>query len=332
MAPRSFPQRFPSALSLPLIGLIAICGGVAWTLLGVLVAVIGGDLGVFWREWLSIQGPFDAAGAIFLGLLALSPDLDQIWRDVAPHVAPLGAWRRSRSVRFWHRMTIVFVAVVGTATTTQLGFSTPAPGRYFLWATCAGVCIVAGFITWHAVEVIVAAARIETLNIKFFAFSPGDTRSLKRLAVHFVIFGLGTTFGYITSLIGTLSPYWQGDATLVRAVQVFWPMIYVPICLAVSTYPHLAIHRVIRKEKDRLIVSYQNEINAVISDGQNLTKQDIERVNALADLIQRIEKSPSFAVNFPIALGSAVAYVANIGSLFVPKELVAQAVRGLWHH
>jgi len=196
-----------------------------------------------------------------------------------------------------------------------------------MWLTCVGVCICAGFITWHALEVIDAANNIERLKIKFFLYSPGETRSLKRLAVYFVTFGLAMTFGYIFSFIGTISPHWTGNPTFVRTVQAFWPTIYVPLCLIVTTYPHLAIHRLIRQEKDRLITSYQEQINSIIGDQPSLSQQDIEKINALADLIKNVERSPSFALNFPIAIGTAVTYFANIGSLFVSKDLLAQIIR-----
>jgi hypothetical protein len=83
----------------------------------------------------------------------------------------------------------------------------------------------------------------------------------------------------------------------------------------------------IRQEKDRLILLYQEQINSIIGEGHSLSSEDVERVNALDDLIRRIEDSPSFAVSFPIALGTAITYIVNIGSLFIPKDLVVQMIR-----
>lgn len=324
-----FGLPFRPPPTLPLLALIAVGGSAFWTLLGCLVAAIGGQFDQFIREWVLAQGFFSVLAAIFLGFIALSPALEQTVRTLGPDAATATMWTRPRAMAAGRWAVIVFVAGIGTLTTTHLGFETPPPGRYFMWFTCGLICILAGFATWHAVDVMRVASSLHMLRIKFFVYSPGDTKSLKHLAVHFVVFGLGMTVGYVFAVVGTLSPLWTGNPVLVRAIQAFWPMIYVPLCIAVTTYPHVMIYRLIRQEKDRLIGSYQEEINGIIGEGHSLTKQDIERVNALADLIRRIESSPRFAVNFPIALGTVVTYVVNIGSLFVPKELLVHVVRSL---
>jgi hypothetical protein len=321
-----FAWRPPS--SVPLLGLIAIGTAAAWTLLGCLVAAFSGSIRAFWHEWILIQGFFAIVAGVFLGCLAISRILHEIVHQ-ASDADDSERWIHRPVVRRFRIFVIIFVAFVGTITTTRLGFSVLPPTRYFMWLTCAVVCVFAGLVTWHAIEVLHIATTIETLKIKFFLYSPGDTRSLKKLAVYFVTFGLGMTFGYIFAFAGTMSPLWTGNPRWVSTVRAFWPMIYVPLCLVVTTYPHLAIHRLIRQEKDRLIISYQEQINTLIGDGQSLSKENIERVNALADLIKRIEGSPSFAVSFPIALGSVFTYIVNIGSLFISKDLVAHTIRGM---
>jgi hypothetical protein len=313
--------------SLPLLGLIGIVGALVWTLLGCLVSALTGSVSDFWRQWTLIQGFFDVAAAIFLGLLALSPALANTLDELDPSEAGVEEWTSRPVIAKSRWTTIALVTLIGSFTTTQLGFAVPPPALYFMWLTCVGVCFLAGFATWHAVEVLHTANRIEKLKIKFFTYSPGETKSLQRLAAHFVIFGLGMTFGYIFAFIGTMSPLWTGNRVYVRTVQAFWPTIYVPLCLVLVTYPHLILHRLIRKEKDRLIISYQEQINSIIGEGSSLSQQDIEKVNALANLIRKIERSPSFAVNFPIAIGTVFTYLANIGSLIVPKDLVAQIIR-----
>ncbi len=318
--------------NLALLGLIAVTGAIAWTLLGCLIAILGGSLHAFWKEWILIQGFFAVAAAIFLGLVSLSPALSELFGQ-ASDSKELDLWLQKPSVIRCRKIVVCFVTIVGTVTTTSLGFSVPGPARYFMWLTCIGVCVMAGLISWHAIEVLYRASRLETLKIKFFVYSPGQTRSLQKFAVYFVTFSVGVTVGYIFAFVGTMSPLWRGSPTWVNAVRVFWPIIYVPLCLLVTTYPHLAIHRLIRHEKDRLIIFYQEQINALIADGQSPSQSDIERVNGLADLIRKIEESPSFALNFPIALGATLTYLVNIGSLFIPKELVMQVIRNrLLHH
>lgn len=320
-----FTWRPPS--SLPLLGLIAVGGALAWTLVGCFVAAVSGSTKAFVREWLLIQGFFDVTVAIFLGFLAVSPALSDVLQQVTSDATSMKLWSHRPTATNYRRCIVFFVAVLGSFTTTRLGFGVPPPARYFMWVTCVGVCICAGLITWHALEVINAASSIEKLKIKFFLYSPGETRSLKRLAAYFVTFGLGMTFGYIVSFIGTISPHWTGNPAFVRTVQAFWPVIYVPLCLVVTTYPHLVIYRLIRQEKDRLVASYQDQINSIIGDQPSLSQQDIEKINALADLIKSVEGSPSFALNFPIAIGTVITYLVNIGSLFVSKDLLAQIIR-----
>lgn len=321
----SFTWRPPS--SLPLLGLMAVGGALLWTLIGCLIAALGASTGAFWKEWLLIQGFFDVTAAIFLGFLALSPALDDNLRQLTSGFKDARLWSQRPTSAGYRLSVIVFVSVVGSLTTISLGFAVPPPARYFMWITCVGVCIFAGLITWHAVEVIDAANNLDKLKIRFFLYSPGETRSLKKLAIYFVTFGLAMTFGYIFSFIGTISPHWTGRPAFVRAVQAFWPMIYVPLCLIVTTYPHLVIHRLIRQEKDRLIASYQEQINSIIGEEPSLSQADIEKINALANLIRSIERSPSFALNFPIATGTLLTYLANLGSLFVPKDLLAHLIR-----
>jgi hypothetical protein len=308
---------------------MAVAGASVWTLLGCLVSAFNNSLHAFWREWLFIQGFFDLIAALFLGFLVFSPALADILHQLSPDSLNVKRWAEGQRVTNCRRVIIAFVMIIGTITTTQLGFAVAPPALYFMWLTCAGVCILAGLITWHAVEVIYTATQIEKLKIKFFAYSPGETKSLKKLAVYFVTFGLAMTFGYIFAFVGTLSPLWIGNPVFVRTVQAFWPTVYVPLCLIIVTYPHLVIHRLIRREKDRLIISYQEEINSIIEEHSSLSQQDIEKVNALADLIKKIENSPSFAINFPIAIGTLFTYVANLGSLFVPKEMVVNVIRNL---
>src|SRR5207248_3235008 len=110
-------------------------------------------------------------------------------------------------------------------------------------------------------------------------------------AAYFTFFGITMTCGYAFALIGTLLPQWNGNVNFVRFVQLLWPLVYVPICLIIVTYPHIAIHDLIRREKDRLITIYQQQINQILAHSETLTNEDIERVNALAGLIDKIEKT-----------------------------------------
>jgi hypothetical protein len=313
--------------SFPLLGLIAIIGAAAWTLLGCLLAAASSSFSMYWREWVFGQAFFAVAAALFLGFLSLSRCFAHTIAELSPQGDLVDHWQSGRAVKITRFAVIAFIFIVGTFSLIKLGFGVRPPTRYFMWLTCAGICFFAGFATWHGIEVLYLATHLSELKVKFFVYSPGETRSLKKLAVYFVIYGLGMTIGYVFAFVGTMSPLWQGNPVWVNTVRAFWPIIYVPLCLTIATYPHLCIFRLIRQEKDRLIVLYQEQINSIIGEGHSLSREDVERINSLADLIKRIDTSPSFAFNFPIALGTAVTYVVNIATLIVPKELLLQTIK-----
>jgi hypothetical protein len=321
---RSFWQ-LPS--DLPTLGLTALAGSLIWTLLGVLVAAVAGQLQPFLQQWFLVQGFFATIAAIYLGLLPFTKALSlRLVPVLAPGASPENIYQPRDRLRFRTPVVLV-IFVIGTLTTTQLGFAVPKPTLYFMWATCGIICFLAGFATWHVVEVLTVAGRIKSLPIQVFSYSPSETRSLKGLAGYFTFFGAALTAGYAFALTGTLLGNWKGDPAFVRFVQLLWPLVYVPTCIIVVTYPHIAIHGLIRQEKDRLITLYQFEINRILAHSDSLTNQDIERVNALATLIEKIEKTPNYALTVPITLTTMATCAFNLVSLAIPKEVLASWVQ-----
>jgi|SRR5215213_48968 len=317
---RTFWQIFGDAST---IALLSVALAVCWTLLGVLVAAFGGQIRAFVREWLLIQGTFAVLAAFFLCILAKSPALANACHDVNPSALP-SLSRRVRSLRL---SVVLGIAFVGTLSTTKLGFNVAPPARYFMWLTCLLVCVAAGYITWHFFEVLASALRLPKIEIQVFAYSPGETRCLRRLAAYYATFGAATTLGYLFAFIGTVANDWNGNPTLIRSVQALWPAIYVPCCLLLLIYPHLAIRRVVLEAKERLIACYQDQINDILKMPTSLSADDIEKINALADLIDRIDKTPNFAVRFPIVLTASVTSLLNFATLLIPQEVLAQIVR-----
>jgi hypothetical protein len=265
--------------------------------------------------------------AIYLGLLPFTNALsDRLTPVLKPGTSPKQVFQPTDRLRL--RLPIVLaIFLIGTITTTQLGFGVPPPTLYFMWATCAIICFLAGFATWHVVEVLTVAGQIKNLPIEVFSYSPSETRSLKGLAAYFTFFGVAMTCGYAFALAGTLLPSWKGDPAFVRFVQLLWPLVYVPTCVVVVTYPHIAIHRLIRREKDRLITQYQHEINGILAHSDSLTNEDIDRVNALAGLIEKIERTPNYALTIPIALTTMATCSFNLVSLIIPKEALSNWVQ-----
>ena len=315
------PQRFWNPPNLAFVGVVTLTGAVSWSLLGVLIAALEDSVGSFIEEWFLIQGFFNVGAAIFLGSMGTASILDKTLRrifddKIADNLMPSPRIRRMR------RWIISFVLLAGTLSTTNLGFRVGGASQIFMWATCLLVCALAGFATWHTLELITVASGIRRAPIQLFAYSPGETRNLRSLAEYFTVFGVGMTGGYAFAFAGTMSNPWIGNEDYVRVVQFFWPLIYVPICLSILLYPHIEIHSLIRREKDRVISGYQSEINAILNSGKSLKKEDIEQVNALADLISKVEKSPNFALNLPITLVTAATSVFNIATLFFPRKMV----------
>lgn len=312
---------------LPTLGLVAVAGSLVWTLLGCMLAAVAGQLKPFLQQWFLVQGSFAMIAAIYLGLLPFTTSLsDRLSPMLRPETPPNLAFQPPSRLRF-RPFVVLAIFVVGTTTTTQLGFAVPKPTLYFMWATCAVICFLAGFATWHVVEVLTVAGRIKTLPVQVFSYSPGETRSLKRIAAYFTFFGIAMTCGYAFALAGTLIADWKGDPAFVRFVQLLWPLVYVPTCLVVVTYPHIAIHGLIRREKDRLITQYQAQINKILSHSDSLTNEDIDRVNALASLIEKIESTPNYAITIPIALTTLATYAFNAASLLIPKEVLTNWVQ-----
>ena len=317
--------RLPN--DLPTLGIVALAGSIIWTLLGCLIAALADQLHLFIPQWIRVQASFAMIAAIYLGLLPFTSALaDRLAPMLKPRASPKRVFQPPNRLRF--RTPIVLaIFIVGTVTTTQLGFAVPKPTLYFMWATCGVICLLAGFATWHVVEVLTVAGRIKGLPVEVFRYAPSETRSLKHIASYFTFFGIAMTCGYAFALAGTLLADWQGDPTFVRFVQLLWPLVYVPTCLFVVTYPHVAIHGLIRREKDRLITLYQQQINRILTQDEALSNEAIERVNSLASLIERIEKTPNYAITFPIALSTIATYAVNLGSLLIPKEALASWVQ-----
>lgn len=306
------------------VAVFAVAGAVAWTLAGCLLSLWGPGLESFLRVWGLSQSGLAVFFGIFLGFLSRGSTLSALMKELDPNCGAV-----------WHRMPlsgfpiVAFVAVIGTFTTTNLGFPLRQPSLAFMWITCGVVCFLAGCATVHAIEIVLAARCLDRLKLRLFAISPGETKALRRLASYFSVFGGVLTGGYIITFIGTISVDWTGPTRFVRSVQLLWPMIYVPLCLTVITYPLFSIRSIVRREKDRLLSRYQEEINSILENSDLPSIDDIERVNALVDIIRRIDESPDYALSLPVAVTTVSSYVLQIGSLLVPREAAGEWLRKL---
>lgn len=308
-------------LLLVISGIVSLC----WTGLGVLLAIFNDSLDSFAKEWLLLQGFFMVGAAVFLSSL----EVFQVLPALMAHALNPRASSSQKTLPKYSRSkraVVTLIATLGTTSLISLGFNGRGATLYFMWLTAFLVSFLAGFATWHAIEIMVSCRQLRSLPLKVFTYSPAETKELCSLAEYFSIFGVFITVSYVFAFAGTMSANWTGDPSYVRLVQLFWPIIYVPLCIAVLVYPHVVIHRLICREKERLLDRCQAQINEILAKS-DLDKEDIERTNSLADFFEKVQKTPNYAVNVQIAFGTATTIAINLGSLLVPREVVGDFVR-----
>lgn len=300
---------------------VGLIGAGIWTLLGILTSVPTAGPQAFLREWVLLQGPPLLALGFFLSLLSQSRRLSELSAELGcpPESVRLGTRAR--------RTLILCVTLVGTGSLIALGFPARELALIFMWLTCLLICLMASFATSHASDVLLLASKLPNCAERLHLYSPADTPGIRKLAEYIAFFGLIVTIGYCFAFVGTVSGNWTNRSSLVQLVQYFWPMLYVPLCLATLLYPHIAIYRLIRREKDRTISGLQVRMVALASAEDSLSNEEIDRLNALADLIQKIENTPNYPRNLSLVGSLALTLLANLGSLLVPKEALAAALR-----
>jgi hypothetical protein len=122
--------------------------------------------------------------------------------------------------------------------------------------------------------------------------------------------------------MATLSPNWTGSKEYVDAVRLFWPFIYVPTCSVALIYPHLVVHRLIQREKEKTLLSCERDIDNLLTRYGDLKKEEIDRTNTLAQLFDRIAGTPNYVVDLGIAVRTIIPLVFNILTLLVKSPLV----------
>jgi hypothetical protein len=196
-----------------------------------------------------------------------------------------------------------------------MGFGERGLLFWFMCLTCACISFAAALVTLHALEMLVAVHSLETISIKAFRYSPARTPELRELVSYFTSLGLLTTLGYGFALAGTMSPYWTAPKAYLDAVRVFWPVLYVPTCSLALIYPHLVVHRLVRREKEQTLQSCQQEIDSLLTKYRTLNKEDVERTNSLAQLFDRINATPDYVLDLGIACRTFLPLAFNVASL-----------------
>ncbi|NVO14424.1 MAG: hypothetical protein HXX10_10340 [Rhodoplanes sp.] len=293
---------------------------VIWTLAGVVIAFLQGDLKTFIAEWLSLQGSFLIWFGTWLVLIARSGALI----DRASRISIDGSIVTEGIIGRRTRVLIAgTIAVAGTASLIGMGFNASGAIQLFMWGTAGAVCVAAGVVTLHTVDLIMVIHKLQFRGIKTFQYAPARTPELRNLINYFTTFTLILSIAYSFAFAGTMKGHWTGRQDYIEAVQFFWPLIYVPICSAALIYPHLAMHGLIKKSKEQILISYQSEIDNLLINYKSLDNEGVQKVNSLVQLFDRISGTPDYVVDLGIAIRTSLPLLFNV-AIIVAKPILGQ--------
>jgi hypothetical protein len=298
--------------------LVSAAVGAAWTAIGCGIAAIQGTTGAFLQEWGHLQGFFLISIGTWLLLIIRSKTLESrisalTVGGVPPH-RPANNWRIQAAI-------VCAIGVIGTASLVSLGFPEHGLLLFFMWITCACICIIAGAATFHTIEILVAVHGLLRQEIKAFRYAPARTPELRSVVRYFSSFTLLVTVGYAFAVLGTLDQHWTGSVAYIAAIRLFWPVIYVPTCTVAMIYPHIVVHRLIRREKEKTLLSCEEDMDELLRRFHDLKADDINRTNALAQLFDRIVATPDYVVDIGIAVRTLLPVFVNVISFFAKTAL-----------
>jgi len=288
--------------------------GLVWTLVGCGVAFLQGyDVQTFLREWVDLQGPFLIALGTWLLLIIRSGSftarIKQLTTDGSAHPGVF----KNRLLRY---TIVVSVTVLGFISLARMGFNGHGAVLVLMWITCVCIDFASGLVTLHSLEVLAVVHNLQKQGLKVSRYAPARTPELRSVVTYFSSFTLLMTVGYAFALLGTLRGHWTGSEDYVQAVRLFWPLIYVPTCCLVLIYPHVVIHKLIQREKERTLSLYQDDIDKLLSKYGDLKTEEIERTNTLAQLFDRVTATPNYVIDVGIAVRTLLPLIFNLVTLF----------------
>jgi hypothetical protein len=295
--------------------LAAIGGATAWSLIGLAISWWQAEFWTFVTEWKATQGFFLVAIGLWLVLIARSGDLEErTARVVKSGESP----PRGISPRVLRYLIVCTVAVAGTASLIAMGFNARGAVLGYMWVTCAAICGMAGFVTLHTVDLLVRIHQLQSKAVNIFHYAPARTPELRELINYFTSFTLILSLGYLFAFLGTWKAHWTGPKAYIEAVQLFWPVIYVPVCSVALFYPHFVLHKLIQTAKQGMLDNYQREMDSALMKYQEMKGEDVQRLNTLAQLFDRIAATPDYVFDIGIAVRAAIPYLVNLG-IFIAK-------------
>jgi hypothetical protein len=298
---------------------IGIAVASVWTLAGFAVALLQGDENHFVAEWARMQAFPCLALGVWLLLIAKSGALRDRIRKLKKEGSATPEGIASQRVRV---STISLVALAGSVIFINMGFNAVGLLLAFMWLLCVFICILAGIVTLHGIDLIIAIHNLERVELKMFGYAPARTPELRELVSYFTFFSLLFTVAYAFACVGTLKGQWTGNRAFIEAAQWFWPAIYVPVCTIALLYPHFVVHRLIRRSKESTLSSYQRDIDGLLGNYESLDTGQVERINSLAQVFDRISATPDYVIDFGIAARTILPHVVNLG-VFLAKPLMS---------
>lgn len=298
-------------------GLWILCGltlAVSWTLVGCGVAAVQGvNLRAFLREWMNYQGFF----LIWLGAWLLLIIRSRAFVERVSRLTADGAIHRGVAENRLLRLIVVGgTTILGFCSLARMGFYGQGSVLIFMWFTCLCIVFTSGLVTLHSLEILAVMHNLKRQDIKVSRYAPARTTELKTVVTYFGTFTLLMTVGYGFALLGTITGHWTGAREYVDVIRLFWPVIYVPTCCVVLIYPHIVVHKLIQREKDRTLSSYQRDMDELLSKyGQDLKTEEIERTNTLAQLCDRIAATPNYVMDTGIAFRTVLPLLFNLITL-----------------
>lgn len=285
------------------------------TVIGSGIAFLQRDLRHFLSEWYAIQGLPLISLVIFLFLVARSPAFTNIISALTLDASVPSRLLSGRRTRF----AIMFVVSAGSILSTAAeGFNANGALLIFMWIIGVPFFLIGSSIILHLIDMLSIIYSLQKIKIKLFRYNPANTKELRDLISYATTFTLIGTIAYGFTLLATVKGHWVSNGGYVKVLQMLWPIIFVPMCSFALVYPHLVVHRLIRREKEHILSRYREKINDYFTYSDENTTDDLQ-LNVVTQLFDRINATPEYVFDLSIAVRTLVPLVFNILTLPIKK-------------
>lgn len=295
--------------------LTGVAASAVWMAVGCVVTLVQRDnLVEFIWGWINYQGPL----LILLGTWLLMMIRSKRFDAGVSGLTADGSLKRGFVEKRWFRFLLVGgVTGLTFVSGVLMGFDGRGAVFVFMWLTYFLIEIATGIVTLHALEILVVVHNLQHQDIKLSHYSPARTPQLREVVKYLSTYVLLMTVGEAVGLLGSLKGHWNGPQIYVDIFRWCWPLVYFPTCCIMLIYPHLVVHRLIKKEKEHTLSTYREELEEHLSAPEKKPRiSQIERTSHLAQLVDRITASPDYVFDFGIALRTLLPLALNLLTLF----------------